>query len=290
MLKRDLIISKVQKIIERYNLSEYTLRQLYYALVKDTVIENTISQYKALSKYLVFARKNRLISPNIIKDRTRKVDSNINTYYANWRERVDYKVNDIKDSPYVSVPRNIYQEKITLIILEKQALEGIFVNVLGNMTILVVCRGYNSLSQLYTLRNLLKSENKEINVYSFSDFDPSGLDIERNFIEQMRELNIYFNSFKRVALTVEQINKYNLPYTPTKTKDTRSKSWKAKGVVELDALEPPKLISLIKECVKENWNEKVEDQRIKLNKVLQKRANKLYAKKLKDLADDLADE
>jgi len=288
--KRDLIISKVQEIIKRYNLSEYTLRQLYYALVKDMVIENTISQYKSLSKYLVHARKNGLISQNIIRDRTRKVDANINRYYANWREKVSYKLSDVKDSPYVSIPKNLYQQKITLIMLEKQALEGIFINNLNSMTILVVCRGYNSLSQLYKLRNLLNGEKREVCVYSFSDYDPSGIDIERNFREQMNELGTKFNSFKRIALTKDQIDKYHLPYAPTKTTDSRSKSWNAKGVVELDALEPPILISLIKECVKENWNTEVEKRRVKLNRVLQKRANKLYAKELRKLADELANE
>lgn len=290
MSKRDLIIAKVKEIIRRYNLSEYTLRQLYYALVKDLIIENTISQYKALSKYLVYARKNRLISQSIIKDRTRKVDSNIATYYNSWKESVEYQIREVENPPFISIDRKLYQDKITLIMLEKQALEGIFSNTLGNMCILVVCRGYNSLSQLYQLKRLLKDEKREINVYSFSDFDPSGLDIERNFKEQMSELGITFNSFKRIGLTKEQIEKYNLPYAPTKTSDSRSSTWKAKGVVELDALEPPILVSMIKECVKENWNEKIEYRRRKLQTVLQRRANKLYAKQLKEIAEKLANQ
>jgi len=288
MSKRDLIIAKVKEIISRYNLKEYTLRQLYYALVKDLIIENTISQYKALSKYLVYARKNGLIPYNIIKDKTRKVESNISTYYWNWRNSVNSSIESIKYAPSISFDRNLYQDKICLIMLEKQALEGIFSNTLGSMSVLVVCRGYNSLSQLYELRKKLDNEKREINVYSFSDFDPSGLDIERNFREQMNDLGISFNSFKRVALTKEQIEKYNLPYAPTKTSDSRSSTWKAKGVVELDALEPPILIQMIKDCVNENWNSEVANRRYDLQKVLQRRANKLYAKRLKEIAEQIA--
>lgn len=291
MAKKDMVIKEVLEVVKQYRNTKLTLRQIYYRLVAKLIIDNNINQYKYLSKILVEARKSGLVPYDIFEDRTRDVKSWIGSYYDTWRSQVEYKLSEVKDAPYISLHQNLYQEKITLIALEKQALEGIFRDAIKTMSILVVCRGYNSLTQLKELSNLLeKHPNKEVNIYFFSDFDPSGLDIQRNFKEQCIDLNINFNSFKRVALTEKQINDYSLPFAPTKLSDSRAKNWKYAGVVELDALEPNILKDMIKECCSENWNDEIYPWRRKLARVQNRRAKKHYAKGLRKILEELEEE
>jgi len=294
--KKELIIKVVKDIASKYGLGKLTLRQIYYRIMElsksipELDFPNTTSQYKSLSKILVDARKDGTIPYNVMEDRTREVIDDTWTYYDNWKDTVNSQIENIKNAPEIEIHKNLYQDKINLIVLEKQALEGIFTRTLSNMSILVVCKGYNSLSQLKDLYDILEDEKRQVNCYFFSDFDPSGIDIQRNFKEQMElDFNIKFDKFERKCLTEKQIAQYNLPFAPVKTKDTRSKGWKPKGVIEMDALEPNILVNLISECVDENWNNKTDFYRIKLETVLNRRAKKLYAKKLKEMVKELSE-
>lgn len=298
MAKKDTIIREVLNIIDSFDM-KLILRQIHYRLVEnskflsDLNYPNTHSQYKTLSRNLVEARKNGRIPIDAIVDKTRNIRTEIWRYYNTWKNSVYYKIKGIKSAPSISINKNLYQEKICVILLEKQALESIFERIMGNSSILVVSRGYNSFSQIYELSQEVKNENRELNLYTFSDMDSSGIDIERNFIEQTQEIGITWNSIKRMALTKQQIDDYGLPYAPPKKKDSRTKKYLAngfKGAIELDALNPNILTDLIRECLAENWNETTEKYRRNLQKTLNRRAKKLYAKKLMKTAQDLIDE
>jgi hypothetical protein len=58
--------------------------------------------------------------------------------------------------------------------------------------------------------------------------------------------------FERIAVTPEQITRWNLPSRPTKPSDKRTTAWKAAGKgdsVELDAMHPDRLRSLVEEMI-----------------------------------------
>lgn len=58
-------------------------------------------------------------------------------------------------------------------------------------------------------------------------------------------------SFKQLAVTPEQIADYQLPTRPTKKKDTRSRGF-GDISVELDALPPDVLRSLVQDAIEEH--------------------------------------
>ena len=285
MTKKDLIVREAQNVISTYT-QKLTLRQIYYRLVAKLIIENKTSQYKYLSRLLVDARKSGIIGYDSMEDRTREVINNKKIEYKAWRANLKSWITYIEDPKY-TLPKNLYQEKISLIVLEKQALEGIFKDAIDDNSILVVCKGYNSLTQIYDLSTILENDNREVHCTFFSDYDPSGLDIQRNFVKQCEDLEVEFESFNRVALVKEQIVKYHLPYAPTKTTDSRSKDWKDRGVVELDALEPNILVDLVKKACSKNWNKNIEKQKNRLEKVLNARYRKHFAKELIELGKKL---
>ena len=263
MTKKKEIIESVKELIRKHPDMRFSLRQIYYRLVSTQLLSNTLSEYKYLSRVLVEARKKNMIQREIFEDRTR-------TFYTN-----QYRIKKPADvfrsllldielaADMYRLPRWLKQKTIPIIMLEKQALEGFFLPVCRSLEIyLIVNRGYNSFTQLNEFANALRNEKRELMLYVFSDYDPTGLDIQRNFIEQMEELGIEFSSIERVALTQEQIYKYNLPYAPVKKSDARAKDWKG-GVVELDALDPDLLIDLIKESANEYFDNSIYQKTLK---------------------------
>lgn len=297
--KKQRLIREVLNIAKSYT-SKLTLRQFHYRLVslgEPSFYANTINAYKYLSKVLVEARKSGLVPYDLMEDRTRSIDNNTSGWVTFWKQNVTDKINEIKNPPTPDWSYNLWQDQISLIVVEKEALAGIFKEAMGRMSILVVCRGYNSLTQIKELKDAIRwitnIKDKEINCYFFSDYDPSGFDIQRNFFKQCDDLGIKFNSIERIGLTETQIDDFSLPYAPTKNTDSRAgkkvngeivldKKWE-KGSVELDALDPHILQDMIKDVCKDNWNEDVVKYVNKVRRIQSRRARKFYFKLLKEL-------
>ena len=146
-------------------------------------------------------------------------------------------------------------------------------------------KGYASLSHIYSIAKTFEeiydnghhSGQTPVILY-FGDHDPSGLDMDRDIIKRIESLsNLSFSSydFDRLALTKEQIEKYDPPPNPAKITDSRAEAYiKRFGHVswELDALEPSVLDDLCRNAIldfrdNEKWDAKVEkenEEKIKL--------------------------
>ena len=286
--KKALLIEEVKKIIAQYTIA-LTLRQIYYRLVVALYFENTKSNYKSLSRILVQARKSEEISYNSIEDRTRKVTSNLWAFKVFWKDAVHEKIDGIGDYPPATYATNSFQLDVPVIVMEKQALEGVFEAALKSRNhVFIVCKGYNSLTQMNDFRKLYNQyPNKRFHCYFFSDFDPSGYDIQTNFINQCVDLGIKFASFKRISLKKWQVAKYKIPYAPTKTTDSRAKNWKHAGVCELDAIEPNMLQDWVRECQDKNWDDIIYAKVRRVAQIQNRKSKKLYIKLLKIKMEEL---
>ena len=101
----------------------------------------------------------------------------------------------------------------------------------------------------------VKYGHKEPVMLYFGDFDPSGNEmLESMKITLHDEMNVRNVQYKRIALMMDDIFKYNLPHDPDalKKSDTRAnKHIDAYGelAVELDALSPAVLEAKIKNAI-----------------------------------------
>jgi hypothetical protein len=115
---------------------------------------------------------------------------------------------------------------------------------------LMVARGYASLSFLHSAAEYINGLNVPAYIYHLGDFDPSGVNAGEKIEETLRELapaaDIYF---ERLAVTEQQITEWDLPTRPTKASDTRSKNFGSDISVELDAIEPNQLRTLVQEAI-----------------------------------------
>jgi len=81
------------------------------------------------------------------------------------------------------------------------------------------------------------------------DFDPSGEDIDRDFVARVGG----FDEVRRVALTSEQVLRYDLPTLPGNADDSRAAAFLERHgtlvQVELDALAPDVLRDLYADAI-----------------------------------------
>ena len=117
---------------------------------------------------------------------------------------------------------------------------------------LMVTRGYPSLSYLYTPAEAMQAEQRPCHLYYFGDLDPSGVDIPRKVEHDLREFAPDVDlTFKRVAVTRDQVEEMGLQTRPTKTTDTRAKYFRGESV-EVDAIPPATLRRMVSDLIEQH--------------------------------------
>lgn len=260
MKKKDLLIKAVKEILEDYPGMNITLRQAYYRLVAKMIIENTISQYKGLSRILVSARRNNLIPYDVFEDRTRTLNGNTGFGYEEGYYTDEFFVKSAIESLESALePHQDFfysrwhnQPYRVMVLCEKDALSNIFNSVCTDKNVhFAALRGYSSETLKHQIAGVLKawiSEDLKPIILYFGDFDPTGRDIPRDFKDALNILGVNEFQYKLCALTTNQIQEWKLPPAPAKKTDSRSKKFIEEfgdKSVELDAIEPKLLKSLI---------------------------------------------
>ena len=249
-------LDKVNAVLN--NLRNYwplTLRQVYYQLVSQAVIENKVSEYGMLSKLLKYARLHGFVSWDAIEDRLREARLN-----RGWGDKTDFIETEL-DNFLVGYRRHLQQGQSNYIELwvEKDALSSIFQRVADPYCVPVcTCRGFSSVSFLQELRERIlisQTDDQQPFLLYFGDFDPSGeemLPAMRTTLEE--EMGVDGAVYKKIALTKDDIVKYDLPHDPNAVKKTDSRYQKfverwGLYAVELDALPPDVLEERIREAI-----------------------------------------
>lgn len=244
------IISQAALIIEDYRNQGYvlTLRQLYYQFVARGLIENSVQSYKRLGSTINDARLAGLLDWDSIEDRTRNLKT-----ASSWNSPASI----IRSAAY-SYNIDMWENQLTVpeVWIEKDALVGVAERACKKWDIpLYACRGYSSQSEQYKAGKRIEerqSQGKHTVIIHLGDHDPSGLDMTRDNRERLSMfagLNVHL---VRVALNMDQVEKYNPPPNPAKETDSRS-PWYIKNYGdeswELDALDPATINALIEETV-----------------------------------------
>ena len=231
---RGAMIQTINEILNDYSRQGYklTLRQLYYQLVARDIVANVPREYAKLSQTCVIGRMNGLIDWSMLEDRVRKP----HLEYA-----VDSVGEAIQDTiRYYKLNRQKGQPTKIEIWTEKDAVSNILKRV----------STHSAMYDAYR-RITYCDENEKVILY-VGDYDPSGLDMLRDIRERLDEFGVRSFAVVPVALTLDQINKYNPPPNPAKITDPRArwyiaehgnKSW------ELDALSPEVLEKIVKKAV-----------------------------------------
>lgn len=237
------IIDTAKAILAAHN--PMTVRQVYYQLVSRQIVENNRNRYQSVSDAIVKARQQEIIPWEWIEDRLRRPRK-----VSMWADLAEFS--DVAARAYrldVWITQLVYVE----VWLEKDALSGIFEDTLEPYGVtLNVGRGFDGWSSIRNAAERYADQDEDsidVTVLYFGDFDPSGEDMVRS----LRERLAYFDSHPEVikcALTISDIERYNLPPDFAKKIDSRAAKFIARHgdvSVELDALPADVLISRLVE-------------------------------------------
>lgn len=238
-----------------------TLRQIYYQLVAQLLIRNALNEYQKLSRVLSKARLDGAVPWKSMEDRSRSI------LYSGGYSDINHFKKSEEDSLLTGYRRDLLQTQAVRpeIWVEKDALSHLVYGVASDYCIdVVAARGFSSMSFKHEcreriLRNL--EENQLTKILYFGDLDPSGWEMLPTMMKTLKDkMNMEdFVTDERIALNLDQVEQYNLPHSPDALKltDTRAKKYlKRFGnmAVELDALKPEILQSLVKSAIETNLN------------------------------------
>jgi hypothetical protein len=258
--KTAAMIDHANSIIAEYQARGFTLtlRQLYYQFVARSLIDNKQSEYKRLGDVIKNGRRCGLIDWDAIEDRTR-----------NMRRRPSW------DSPaeIVAAAAEQYREDLWRgqvfrleVWIEKDALLGVIERVCDEYRVsYFACRGNNSESEQYKAGKRFEAQLESgltPIVLHLGDHDPNGLDMTRDNRDRLAIFARQGVEVRRLALNMDQIDRYRPPPNFAKESDTRYTAYAeifGAECWELDALDPAVVTQLIRSEVEgmidaEVWN------------------------------------
>lgn len=233
-------------LVPRYD--RMTVRQAFYALEVAGIVEKTEAGYRQVQRQLLAMRRDGVLGWDFITDGTRwqrKPNS--------WNSAMDFI-----EAAARSYRRDLWrgQDIRIEVWLEKDALADVVVDVTNVWDVaLMVSRGQSSATFLHAAAKSSEAaydaDGTRTVVYALYDYDAGG-DRAASAIE--RELPEYAPgvpiSFERLAVTPAQIAAWNLPTRPPKPKDPEAAKWGGKACVELDAIDPTRLMGLVEDAIK----------------------------------------
>ena len=273
------MIERCNEIIADFQSQGYTLtlRQLYYQLVSVNYFSNSEQSYNRLGETISNARLAGLVSWDAIEDKTRFVRGK-----DHWNGE-DGHFDFMRDSKkWFNIDMWENQPNYVEVWIEKDALLGVIERPCWELDVpYMSCRGYMSQSEEWAAANRFSeaadSGRNPVLIY-LGDHDPSGIDMSRDHNDRLtmflKHLGVDVD-VRRVALNMDQVQKYKPPENPTKPKDSRSPDYVRKfgrKCWELDALKPSVLDQLVRDRVDDLrdmdlWGEKEDEYKVQKDKL-----------------------
>lgn len=224
-----------------------TVRQVFYqAVSRGLVPKDEDAGYKLIQRNLLDMRRHGHLPYELVSDVSRRMMKP--TTFDGLDHALDNWMHYYRQDVWAK------QDETVEIWLEKDALSSIFWEITQKYDVpLYIVRGFSSESFLFEAAQMIKRSGKKTYVYFFSDYDPSGLAL-CNQVETMLPRFGADIVFHRAALTQDQILSFNLPTRPTK-KSNHSKNFIGQSV-DIDALHPNTLISMVESCILNHISER----------------------------------
>jgi hypothetical protein len=276
--RRTLFLEAVQQVIEDNEAYwPLTARQIHYRLLnnpplrdvskdgriitrrgipsQDSTYVNDDISYKALIRLLKDARLQGLISWNVIDDPTRPM-----TIWDVHNSTQPYVEEELREF-LAGYSRNLLQSQPNHVELfaEKKTLSSIIRPIAAKYCMpLTVGSGCCSIAPIEKLVRRFEWSGKEkLIILTIADFDPAGIMIARSFAQRLRD---YFQiediDPRRVALTQDQVNAYNLPVGGNieLKNDVNKETFReefGEDTYEVEALEPTDLKAIVESAIEQ---------------------------------------
>jgi hypothetical protein len=225
-----------------------TNRQLFYLLVSAMVIEKLEREYKNVVLRLSLDLRERGQIPwEWIVDETRFYFAP--TTYDSLADLLEASAEVYRRSLWGTADVNVQ------VWCESMSIAGVIKPITSKWDVrLYPTRGYSSHDFMRNAGREIASGGKPTQIYILGDYDPSGQDIIRFSSKMIRKYAGEVDpdvdiEFEHLAVTEEQIQKWNLPSHPSKPTDSRHKRSGIDQAVELEAIPPARLRQLLEEKI-----------------------------------------
>lgn len=243
-------IEKINSLIEKYAAQglSMTIRQIHYQFVINDWAPNTAKTYQDVKSAVGDGRMVGLISWDAIEDGQRAL-MGFRTYAA---------PQEALRGIGASYKRDLWEDQDwrVEVWVEKFALAGVVAQICNKLRVdYYPQRGYDSQSQSWRAGQRFADyvrKGQRVIVFHLGDHDPSGVDMTRDNRERLELFAGTPILVQRLALNMDQIERYNPPPQFAKQTDARFESYRAEHGSkswELDALDPTVIQKLIEEAV-----------------------------------------
>ena len=222
-----------------------TVRQVFYQATVLDVVDKNEAGYNKVQTDLVAMRRNGTLPYDWLADSTR------------WQRkpRTFGSIEEALQDTARLYRKSLWRDARSYVEvwLEKDALAGVITPITSEYDVpLMVARGYASLSFLHSAAEAIAELDVPAYIFHLGDYDPSGVNAAEKIEQTLRELapNAEIH-FERIGVTQYQIENLKLPTRPTKQSDSRAKGF-GDISVELDAIPPDWLRSLVRVCIEEH--------------------------------------
>jgi hypothetical protein len=227
------------------------VRQIYYRLVGAYGFPKTEEFYAKLCHHLTNARRAGFVPFNAIRDdgvttiRMEHFENEDAFRLAMRRKAEGYRRNMLARQ---RVHVEVWCEASGMIVQLAKVAHRYSVPVYSSS-------GFDSLTAKKDLADRICEIGKPTVILHLGDYDPSGESVFKAvaedvaaFVDADRPHGFVNVNFRRIALTAEQVKSFNLPTSPAKATDTRSKSWVGE-TCQLEALAPDQIAALLDEAL-----------------------------------------
>jgi hypothetical protein len=224
-----------------------TVRGLYYQAEVASLpgIGKTESGYGKIQRQVLDLRRDGRLDYRDIADATR------------WmrKPRSHDSIKDALEQTARLYRRNLWldNEDYVEIWCEKDALAGVIYPVTSENDVpLMVARGFSSETFAYEAIAARGDDERDYWVYYLGDFDRSGRDAARTLkekLERFAEDCPFDVMFEHLAVTEEQIARWNLSTRPHKRKSHADRKWPYPFACELDAIPADTLRELVRAAI-----------------------------------------
>lgn len=227
-----------------------TARQIFYMLVGQYDYEKTEKAYSNLANKIVLARRAQMIPFGSIRDDGPKASgwsgNGYESPFAFWES-----LRESGDTYYVK--RHEGQPCRVELWCEAAGMVPMLSRVAGEFDVVTYSAGgFPSVTVTHDIAQRAARAEMPTVLIHLGDFDPSGESIFESSMQADVEAFCYslgadFTA-KRIALTSEQVDDYNLETAPPKSTDSRSANWVGE-TAQLEAMQPADITALVRDAI-----------------------------------------
>jgi hypothetical protein len=263
------VVQQARQVLEEYrSYGPMTVRQIFYRLVGQYDYPKDERAYNRLAEYLVKARRARMIGFGRIRD-----DGTVTHAAGGDTDRGDVwdYLKDIVGRPadFLKLDRNTGQPHHVELWCEAAGMAPMLSQMVRYRDVSVYSTGgFSSVTVTWEVAQRVARRQKPTHFLHVGDFDPSGESIFTSMsqdiggfvaseiggfiyestgrVETRDEVPFFIP--RRVALTEEQVEEFNLPTAPPKASDSRSAKWVGE-TTQAEAMPPDLLEQVVREAV-----------------------------------------